>query len=148
MYRATSKAIPATEGYSPKYAVDKIFLLPSNNENKGCSARYTRQTWRMEFFTTPDMSGALGGEAVKVLAFKGTGGYMLILSEQVGFDMSFKKCQTSRCVELRPRMPADRVHFAFVEQTAAKHQMTVKAELEQLTGSGRSGVLALKTRAP
>ena len=45
------------------YAVDKIFLSPTNNANKGCSAGYIRPTLHIEFFTVPDISG----QAVKWL---------------------------------------------------------------------------------
>ena len=48
------------------YAIDKTFLSPSSNANKGCSAGYIRQTWHMDFFTVPDISGVLRGKAVNV----------------------------------------------------------------------------------
>lgn len=44
--------------------------------------------------------------------------------------------------------PVERVQFAFLGQTAAGRRTTAEAEQEQLSGSGRSGMLALKTTAP
>jgi len=46
------------------YAVDKIFLSPNNNANEGCSARYIRQTWHMDFLLCWIYPPALGGKAV------------------------------------------------------------------------------------
>jgi len=46
---------------------------------------------------------------------------------------------SSRCVELRLRMPAVRIQFMFLQQTAAGRQKIAAAEQEQLAGSGRTG---------
>ena len=45
-------------------------------------------------------------------------------------------------------MFVERVQFAFLGQTAAGRRMTAEAEQEQLSGSRRSGMLALKTTTP
>jgi len=51
-------------------------------------------------------------------------------------------------VELPLRMPAVRIQFVFLRQTAAGHRKIAEAEQEQLAGSGRSGVLASMMKTP
>ena len=43
----------------------------------------------------------------------------------------------SRSVELRLRMPAVRIQFVFLQQTAAGLRKIAETEQEQLAGSGR-----------
>ena len=49
-------------------------------------------------------------------------------------------------MELQLRMPAVRIQFVFLQQTAAGRQKIAAAEQEQRTGSGRSGILARRRR--
>ena len=42
-------------------------------------------------------------------------------------------------MELQLRMPAVRIQFVFLQQTAAGRRKIAEAEQEQLTGSGSSG---------
>ena len=45
---------------------------------------------------------------------------------------------SSRCVELRLRMPAVRIQFVFLQQTAAGRRKIAEAEQEQLASWTRS----------
>jgi len=45
----------------------------------------------------------------------------------------FQVC--SRCVELQLRMPAVRIQFLFLQQTAARRRKIAEAEQEQLAGN-------------
>jgi len=49
---------------SNTYGIDKILPSPSNNANKGRYAGYIRR--HRNFFAAPDISGTMGGEAIKL----------------------------------------------------------------------------------
>jgi len=62
-----------------------------------------------------------------------------------------KICQmvvSSRCVELRLRMPTMRIQFMFLQQAAAGRRKIAEAEQEQLAGPVGSGMLVSMTKAP
>ena len=45
-------------------------------------------------------------------------------------------------------MPAVRIQFVFLQQTAAERRKIAEAEQEQRAGSGRSGMLGSMTKEP
>jgi len=51
-------------------------------------------------------------------------------------------------VELRLRMPAVRIQFVFLQQTAAGRRKIAAAEQEQLAESGHASMLASMMKAP
>ena len=51
---------------------------------------------------------------------------------------------SSKCAEPRPKKTDARTQFAFLERSAAGRRMTAEDELEQLSGSGHSNMLALR----
>jgi len=51
---------------------------------------------------------------------------------------------SSKCTEPRPKKTDDRTQFAFLGRSAAGRRMTAEDEMEQLSGSGHSNMLALR----
>jgi len=52
------------------------------------------------------------------------------------------------CGAATDRMPAVRIQFVFLQQTAAERQKIAQVQQEQLAGAGHSGMLTSVTKAP